>query len=98
MIKEFLRPDIFDLIYNKLTLTNKLDIFEVAFSKDQSLKKKYAPFVSFVRKLNSEIRNNMFHCKLDQLSYNGEILLRNIKSQRGLVKDMFSYLRDSKKQ
>lgn len=84
--KEELRfPELIDLLLKEKTFTQKIDILEflinrLGLNKDRD-------FVSLCRIVNSGIRNNLFHFKLNELEYRG-LDVSKVENQNKIITDL----------
>ncbi len=85
--EELKYPELINLLLKEKTFTQKLDIFEflvnsLGLSKDKD-------FISICRSVNSGIRNNLFHFKLNELEYRG-LDVSKAETQNRIIVDLIS--------
>ncbi len=96
MIESFHRPDLFHLIFKRLDFTGKIEVFQKSFEYNAALLEKYKPLISLCRTVNQEIRNKMFHNKINEAQYKGG-LLTELETRRKLTRDFVIILREMNK-
>jgi hypothetical protein len=73
------------LFTDKLTFKDKIDVIEWVITKGKTQKTKWKEFLKYCRDIN-QLRNKLFHVKLDQLKYKGNSILE-LRTQRQMLKD-----------
>jgi hypothetical protein len=86
-----------DIVLNELTLSSKITIFKKICTKGNGSTKKYDGLISFARLINEQIRNNLFHNKIEHINYKGVKLFNNIAQQKLLIQDFMIFLHKHKK-
>lgn len=87
-------PELVDYLLKERTFTEKINIFEFIINKTGTKedKKNMEEFFSFCRQINSGIRNNLFHFKINELYYKGKNII-DIETQKKLLNDFNSKLK-----
>ncbi|MBU1180292.1 hypothetical protein KJ885_05090 [Patescibacteria group bacterium] len=86
--EELKYSELIDLLLKEKTFTQKLDIFEFLIN-GSSVWVKDKNFVSLCRRVNSGIRNKLFHFKLNELEYRG-MDVSKVENQNKIIADLIS--------
>ncbi len=79
-------PELVNLIFNETTFISKIKITEFIINPNPKYKKDYKDFFSFCKALN-ETRNQVFHVKLENITYKG-LPISEISTQRKMLEDL----------
>lgn len=79
-------PELINLIFNETAFSSKIKITEFIINVNPKYKEEYKDFFSYCRELN-QVRNQIFHTKLESIKYRGS-LISDIKTQRRMLTDL----------
>lgn len=78
-------PELINLIFDETTFRTKIKIMKFVINKGRR-KKEFKDFFSFCQALNN-LRNKIFHVKLDKIQYKG-LAISDINTQRKMLHDL----------
>jgi len=79
-------PELINLILDETTFISKIKITEFIISGNPQYKRDYRDFFSFCKTLN-EVRNQIFHAKLNNITYKG-LSISKLSTQKAMLKDL----------